>query len=1129
MLDDRDLRFDLFALGLLALTVFMGLSLVTYSPADPLSEAVFPLNRIYQPNQCVFPLNTEIRNACGHAGAVCADMLLGAFGLAAFYVVGCLFLVDVWLLMRRPITGAPTRLCGWLLALVGGVTLLQMFAPNMGIGPVIGPGGFIGAMGKTFLEAHFATVGSLILLGGMIVGGTLLCTDYVLLHFGIIASIAILNMVRRSAFFANLRRRFRQAPQSATRFSRRRAADEDGEYEEDLDEEAGEYEEEYEEEPSEFEISAELLNKRARGPIVSDLSDPNAVSEDESEYEEGEYEEEVEAEDEYEVEAEGDADSDDVEADEDAAVASEEDADGVAVTVRTPAVKAKRSEDREEVIASLEKANREYEPQDYELPPIDLLNHSESYNVEELTKEVKRKASLLEKTFEDFNLDVKVVDIETGPVIAQYEVALKRGLRLSKITGLADDLAIALRVPSVRIVAPIPGKNTVGIEVPNDDRQIVRLREVMNETNGHIRKMAIPIFLGKDVSGNPLAVDLAKLPHLLIAGRTGTGKSVCLNAIITSVLMTKTPDDVRMLMIDPKMVELSGYARLPHLMHPVVTDMRKAEAILAWACEKMDERYQLLARAGVRHVSSYNQLGEEELMERLKPETEDEKKLIPRHLPYIVIIADEMADLMMTAGKEVEAHIIRLSAKSRAVGIHLILATQKPTVDVITGLIKSNLPARLAFQVASKTDSRVVLDENGADKLLGYGDMLLLSPGTSTLLRGQGTFLSDDEIDRVVDYCGSKGEQNFVRELVQLKVEDKDEGEAVQLKKRDDLYEDAIGVVVREGRGSVSLLQRNLEIGYGRAARLIDFMAEDGIVGAYNGSKAREVLMTLADWEATKAGGGGAAEKANASSQGMVIDGVASKPGPSPEPVLDPVLDPEPEVLKQTVSKIVALPSASRRIPDSDTLDDERDELDEELEDELEDALEEEEYEEEELDGELEEDEEAELDEDEEYEEEEAELEEEEDELEDEEAELEEGEDELEDEEAELEEDEEDVEYEDAEADEEYEDADEYEEVEDEYDGEEFEQEDFDDKEFAAAVAKETGLDANEYEDVEDFDELAKDVSESGEMAAASVTGASTKKKSRSRRKKVDDGGKRSPRTPEKGGNRVIVHRSHAD
>jgi S-DNA-T family DNA segregation ATPase FtsK/SpoIIIE len=463
----------------------------------------------------------------------------------------------------------------------------------------------------------------------------------------------------------------------------------------------------------------------------------------------------------------------------------------------------------------------------------------------------------LEKTFKDFGFNIRVKEIETGPVIAQFEIELEAGLRLSKITGLADDLAIALRVPSVRIVAPIPGKNTVGIEVPNEHRQLVRIREVIEETNGKVKRMKIPVFLGKDVAGNPMVVDLTTLPHLLIAGRTGTGKSVCLNSIIVSILMTRGPDEVRMLMIDPKMVELSGYRKLPHLMHPVVTDMRKAEAILAWAVDKMEERYQLLSRAGVRHLSVYNGLGDDELRDRIRPESDDEWKMIPRQLPYIVIVADELADLMMTAGKDVEQHIIRLAQKSRAVGIHLILATQKPTVDVITGLIKSNLPARIAFQVASRTDSRVVLDEMGADKLLGNGDMLFLQPGTSTMIRGQCTYLTDDEITRVVDAVGVDAPQ-FAGELMQLKTKDEAEAAATggNFQSRDDLYAAAVDVVVRERRGSCSLLQRALGIGYGRAARLIDFMAEDGVVGQYNGSQARDVLISIEDWESRQQEGG---------------------------------------------------------------------------------------------------------------------------------------------------------------------------------------------------------------------------------------------------------------------------------
>jgi S-DNA-T family DNA segregation ATPase FtsK/SpoIIIE len=301
-------------------------------------------------------------------------------------------------------------------------------------------------------------------------------------------------------------------------------------------------------------------------------------------------------------------------------------------------------------------------------------------------------------------------------------------------------------------------------------------------------------------------------------------------------------------------------------MHPVVTDMKKAEAILAWAVDKMEERYHLLARAGVRHLAGYNQLGEEELMERIRPENDDERRQIPNHMPYIVIVADELADLMMTSAKEVETHIIRLAQKSRAVGIHLVLATQKPTVDVITGLIKSNLPARICFQVASRTDSRVVLDEMGADKLLGNGDMLFLWPGTSTLLRGQGTYLSDDEINRVIASVATT-EPQFVKELVQLKTTPPEGDAAGGVKKfadRDELYEAAIDIVVREGRGSVSLLQRALGIGYGRAARLVDFMAEDGIVGQYNGSQAREVIITLEQWAEMSGSGGVISEPAAA-------------------------------------------------------------------------------------------------------------------------------------------------------------------------------------------------------------------------------------------------------------------------
>ena len=482
----------------------------------------------------------------------------------------------------------------------------------------------------------------------------------------------------------------------------------------------------------------------------------------------------------------------------------------------------------------------------HELPPVDLLAPAEDFPYEELAEKARVAAETLEQTFQDFGLNVTVSEIDTGPVVTQFELDLEKGLRVSKVAALADDLAVALRVPAVRIVNPIPGKNTVGVEVPNETRVMVRLREIV-ESSGDTSKMAIPLFLGKDVSGGPLTVDLAKMPHLLIAGRTGTGKSVCLNTLILSMLLTRTPEEVKMLMIDPKMVELSPFKTLPHLMHPVITDMKKAEAVLAWAVDKMEERYDLLARCGVRHLTDFNDLTRQEKLDRMGlSELHEEADAATERMPYIVIVADEMADLMMTSGKEVESHIIRLAQKSRAVGIHLVLATQKPTVDVITGLIKSNLPARISFQVASKSDSRVVLDESGAERLLGNGDMLYLTPGTSSLIRSQGSFADGKEIDRVIEFFGDR-EPEFDAEIERAaageSAGDPGEGGGLRGTDRDEMYVEAVECVVRERRGSTSLLQRALGVGYGRAARMIDHMAEDGFLSGHNGSQAREVLL----------------------------------------------------------------------------------------------------------------------------------------------------------------------------------------------------------------------------------------------------------------------------------------------
>ncbi|MEN6459421.1 MAG: DNA translocase FtsK [Thermoguttaceae bacterium] len=765
------------------------LALVLLAGVVFLAAALLSYDPADPPSKLVYPAHGQPVNMCGYWGAVGSRLLFEALGLGTYYLLVSLAALDAVLLIRHEINQPWLRTGGWTLSLLGVTTLSAMALPNLSPGPVIGSGGLLGAMVKTLLEMQFARLGAFILAMSMVLGGLLLATDYALIRLLAWALGKVTSGFGRGVLHVG------------TAYAQRLGA-------------------------SRSDLDSFDLDDVADGPAVR--MSGRAVAEQMAEQKkEAETSEQIEE-----------------------PVADEEET--TPAEVRKPlasrvGVSRSKGKKQKPVLDEMNESDLGGNPSGYELPSLDLLLEGETFNFEAQEKEVRRKAKILEKTFADFGFNIRVVEIQTGPVIAQFEVELEAGLRLSKITGLADDLAIALRVPSVRIVAPLPGKNTVGIEVPNTDRQIVRLREVIEEANGKTQKMRIPIYLGKDVAGSPLIVDLTSLPHLLIAGRTGTGKSVCLNSIITSMLMTRRPDEVRMLMIDPKMVELSPYRVLPHLMHPVVTDMRKAEAILAWAVEKMEERYHLLARAGVRHVSVYNQLGEEELMERIHPEDDEERKQIPTHMPYIVIVADELADLMMTAAKEVEQHIIRLAQKSRAVGIHLVLATQKPTVDVITGLIKSNLPARIAFQVASRTDSRVILDEMGADKLLGNGDMLFLWPGTSTLLRGQGTYLSDDEISRVIGAVATE-EPQFVKELVQLKVA-APTADGKKLANRDELYESAIDVVIREGRGSVSLLQRALGIGYGRAARLIDFMAEDGIVGEYNGSQAREILMTLDQWQ----------------------------------------------------------------------------------------------------------------------------------------------------------------------------------------------------------------------------------------------------------------------------------------
>jgi S-DNA-T family DNA segregation ATPase FtsK/SpoIIIE len=458
-------------------------------------------------------------------------------------------------------------------------------------------------------------------------------------------------------------------------------------------------------------------------------------------------------------------------------------------------------------------------------------------------KVIDAKAEALEKLLAEFNINARVVEAETGPVITMFELELSAGVKVSQISALANDMARALGAGAVRVVAPLRGRHTIGIEVPNSEKEKVRIKDLMQMAPRKTQDMAIPLFLGKDSSGEALVSDLAEMPHLLIAGTTGSGKSVCINSVIAGILLTRRPDEVKMILIDPKMVEMTAFNTIPHLMSPIVTETHQAVQILEWATVKMDERYALLAEARVKNIRGYNSLGTEQIIERFNPSTPEEEAKIPKRLPYIVIIIDELADLMMTAPKEIEAYIVRLAQKSRAVGIHIVLATQRPQATVVTGLIKSNMPTRVGFRVAARMDSRIILDQNGAETLLGEGDMLFLKPGTSDLIRAQGTFVDDREVKRIVKHLKEIAEPQFHPELTQL-----NRINATDMPK-DEMFDEAVRVVLETKRGSVSLLQRRLNVGYARASRMIEMMASLGILGEYKGSQAREVIVTLDEYE----------------------------------------------------------------------------------------------------------------------------------------------------------------------------------------------------------------------------------------------------------------------------------------
>ncbi len=806
---------------LAGLWLLVAASMASYDPVD------LPAHAYGVPNE-------TIHNWVGKFGALIAHKINLMVGPGAWVALAGALVMLIITGIGRQITQPVLRIIGVIIMTVAVSALVAVAAPTVVHGFDAAPqgaGGLLAMMIDDQLTARFAVPGTvMILVVGFWVGAVLAADRFVLAAPQAVgASILKLTHLQLPAI---------RRPQFAGRFPGLtlpwRRGDETGE---DEDQDAGRS------------GRSRRRRKDAETAIDEDAGGLGATQsfdldeEEEDEYEEDEYEE-----DEYEEEEEEEEDEED-----------EEDAStqvtGKKKNFTTDELRAKMQQLPINFApkASAQKAQppREIDMTGYEFPTMDMLIEPESNFTEAMEQVVRDQAMKLESALQQYRIEGEVVGIDSGPVITLFEVRLAPGTKVSRLSAIDSDLARALKAQNIRIVANMAGKDTVGIEVPNLKKERVRLKELMSTSDGFSQKMRLPMYLGKDASGNPLVQDLATMPHMLIAGTTGSGKSVCMNAIIMSFLFTKRPDELKLVLVDPKMVEMAMFKNIPHLMCPVVTEMPKAAAILEWAVTKMDERYELLAEASVRDIAGYNALSWDELKERMEPTTEEEEARIPKKLPYMVFVIDELADLMMTT-KEVEGSIVRIAQKARAVGIHLILATQRPQANVVTGLIKSNMPCRIAFKVASGMDSRIVLDQKGGELLLGQGDMLYLSPRSSKLIRAQGSLVDDGEVRKTVKFLKTIAQQHFEPSLVQIKTAGAVgmEGEDME---RDPLFNQAVDIVIETQRGSVSLLQRRLTIGYSRASRLIEQIAAAGLIGEYKGSQAREVTITEEEWAAMKA------------------------------------------------------------------------------------------------------------------------------------------------------------------------------------------------------------------------------------------------------------------------------------
>ncbi len=720
---DRAMRKEIIGILLFFLLVFTLVSLVSYHPQDP------SVNNATS--------GEPIHNLFGMVGAYLAGILIGLFGLGAFWVpVLLLFLSIQFFGSRDSKTLGLALLGGVLLILMTGALLAFRHEDYILFGHRFTSGGLIGIALQSFLARYTNATGAFIILALLWLVGFILMTGFSLLSFSD-RCWALVNRVGDRIKTIYLKRRERR------------------------------------------------LKARKRNTRVKTSTAPTPE-----------------------------------------------------IKIKAPKKKVMKPAARpKQDVFAFEKKEGEFQ-----LPPISFLDEPEPSKVSADDENLRMLSRLLEKKLEDFNVRGNVVAVSPGPVITTFEYAPAPGVKINKITGLSDDLALTLRATSVRIVAPIPGKAVIGIEIPNQDRETVRFKEVAVSPAFESNLSKLTICLGKDIIGNPVVAELEKMPHLLIAGATGAGKSVALNTMICSFLYKALPGEVKLIMVDPKRIELTMYDGIPHLITPVVTDVKKATNALFWAVREMERRYELLSEMKVRNLAQYNQKVIKAAKKKTKPAAQEgAEEKPPEPLPLIVIIIDELADLMMVASRDVEVALTRLAQMARAAGIHLILATQRPSVDVLTGIIKANFPTRLSFQVSSKTDSRTILDTNGAETLLGKGDMLFMPPGAGKLQRIHGAYISETELNRITEFLKAQGTPEYNEAVTEAAPAG--EAGADEETEYDERYDDAVALVTQQGQASISMVQRHLRIGYNRAARIIETMEREGIIGPADGAKPREVLV----------------------------------------------------------------------------------------------------------------------------------------------------------------------------------------------------------------------------------------------------------------------------------------------